>query len=104
MKYPYLLETIICKEITSVHKIEDEKILRYYIRFLDVLSSPSIVSLFDLDALKHTLDEDYDRFEKVPLKELRLFTDWPVINPKTFTERFPEFQENLKQKKIMILQ
>ncbi|UYP48341.1 hypothetical protein NEF87_004626 [Candidatus Lokiarchaeum ossiferum] len=97
--YPALLEHAIFE---SSHIREEivptDDYLRYYVRFLDVLSSSEIISLFDLDALKNTILSDQDQIDKKPLSSLHLFEDWPMLNLESFSHRFPHFKENLAQK------
>lgn len=97
--YPYLLENAIYHEYKSQNDIDtSDDLLRYYIRFLDVLSSSEIISLFDLDALRNTIKQDYKNIGKKPLSSLLLFRDWPMLNTQSFHKRFPAFRENLSQK------
>ncbi|WP_457556696.1 hypothetical protein [Candidatus Harpocratesius sp.] len=97
--YPSLLEYAICQEYQSQNDIDtSDDLLRYYIRFLDVLSSSEIISLFDLDALRNTIKIDYKKIGKKPLSSLLLFRDWPLLNTESFHRRFPHFKENLSHK------
>ena len=101
LHYPALLENAlirICRDSNqSVSSLNDD-ILKYYVRFLDVLSSQEIVSLFDLDALKNTIDTDLKLIGNEPLKSLHLFSDWPIVNREPFCDRFPQFKNNLSKK------
>ena len=97
--YPCLLENAIYHKYKSQNDIDtSDDLLRYYIRFLDVLSSSEIISLFDLDALRNTIKQDYKQIGKKPLSSLFLFRDWPMLNTQSFHKRFPSFKENLSQK------
>lgn len=97
--YPSLLEEAICKEHQTQNDLDtSDDLLRYYVRFLDVLSSSEIISLFDLDALRNTIKLDYEKIGKKPLSALHLFRDWPLLNTSSFHQRFPNFKENLSEK------
>ena len=97
--YPSLLEQLICQEHQVQTDIDaGDDLLRYYIRFLDVLSSSEIISLFDLDALRNTIKLDYDKIGQKSLSSLLLFRDWPTLNTQSFHRRFPDFTQNLSQK------
>ncbi|MHA1521655.1 MAG: hypothetical protein ACTSVZ_07810 [Promethearchaeota archaeon] len=97
--YPFLLEDAICQEHQNQTDIDtSDDLLRYYIRFLDVLSSTEIISLFDLDALRNTIKLDYEKIGQKSLSSLLLFRDWPTLNTQSFHGRFPEFKQNLSQK------
>ena len=102
--YPALLENALltkyCEEYEEGIQKNDDLLL-YYIRFLDILSSDEIISLFDLDSLKFTIKRDFGSIGIKPLESLFLFTDWPVFNSQTFFTRFPTFRENLSKKIAM---
>ena len=57
----------------------------------------SIISLFDLDALKHTIETDRKNLGVAPLMELNLYRDWPKVNDDSFEIRFPGFKLKLEQ-------
>lgn len=103
--YPALLEYMLVekcrkKDINSLNL--DDNLLRYYIRFLDVLSSNEIISLFDLDALRNTLRLDAEKISSKPLENSILYLDWPVTNATPFEQRFPSFKENIIKKQVHI--
>jgi hypothetical protein len=103
--YPALLEYMIIekfhnKDVDSLDLNDD--LLRYYIRFLDVLSSNEIISLFDLDALRNTLRLDAEKITKMPLENSILYADWPVTNATPFEQRFPSFKDNIIKKQVHI--
>jgi len=104
--YPALLENALltkyCEEFEEGIQKNDDLLL-YYVRFLDVLSSEEIISLFDLDSLKFTIKRDFGSIgnKNKPIESLFLFTDWPVFNSQTFFTRFPTFRENLSKKIAM---
>jgi len=102
--YPALLENAIFQEF-QIHgnKVANEDLFRYYLRFLDVLSSSEIISLFDLDALKFTVKTDCELIGEKPLNRLHLFTDWPTLNTEPFHRRFPQFKENLDKKMAQMI-
>ncbi len=95
-EYPAILESHLRAKLRAPTKIElNDDVLQYYLRFLDVLSSTEIVSLFDLDALKNTIRLDRKNIGEKPLKNLYLFRDWPDVFQKPFHRRFPNFKLNL---------
>ncbi len=97
--YPSILEHAICQEHQNQTDIDtSDDLLRYYVRFLDVLSSSEIISLFDLDALRNTIKLDFEKIGQKSLSSLLLFRDWPMLNTQSFHRRFPEFKQNLTQK------
>ncbi len=97
--YPALLEHAIFESSHTRSEITPtDDYLRYYVRFLDVLSSSEIISLFDLDALRNTIQSDQDLINVKPLSALHLFDDWPMLNLEPFSRRFPHFKENLAKK------
>jgi len=99
--YPALLENELLNKYSSEYEEgiqKNDDLFLYYIRFLDVLSSDEIVSLFDLDSLKFTIKRDFENIGVKPLESLFLFTDWPVFNTQSFFNRFPTFRENLSRK------
>ncbi|TFH30459.1 MAG: hypothetical protein E4G98_02010 [Promethearchaeota archaeon] len=99
--YPSLLEHAICQEHQNQTDINtSDDLLRYYVRFLDVLSSAEIISLFDLDALRNTIQMDNENIGEKSLSSLLLFRDWPLLNTQSFHNRFPEFKQNLSQKMV----
>jgi hypothetical protein len=107
LHYPALLENElirICRDKNQEVSALNDDILKYYVRFLDVLSSQEIVSLFDLDALKNTIDTDIKLIGKEPLKSLHLFSDWPVVNREPFCDRFPQFKTNVSKKLVTSMQ
>ena len=57
-KYPILLDNVLSQNKNIMKRADTQDVFDYYIYFMDVLSSEQIVSLFDLDALKHTVSRD----------------------------------------------
>jgi len=103
--YPALLEYMLIEKFNNkdVDQLElKDDLLRYYIRFLDVLSSNEIISLFDLDALRNTLRLDAEKITRKPLEDSILYTDWPVTNATPFEQRFPSFKDNIIKKQVHI--
>jgi hypothetical protein len=98
--FPYILEYLVIQEqMTNPNQsIEGEDIFKYYIRVLDVLSSSSIVSIFDLDTLKTTVETDKMLFNQMPLKKLKLYTDWSLEGIIPFEKRFPNFRAGVERK------
>jgi hypothetical protein len=97
--YPAILEYRIREQLEHGKKLKiSEDLLQYYLRFLDVLSSNEIISLFDLDALKNTIRLDEKLIEQKPLENLYLFKDWPELNQKSFNMRFPAFKSNVEKR------
>ncbi len=97
--YPVLLEAAIATRYFQKVPLQlGDDCLRYYVRFLDVLSSSEINSLFDLDALRTTIRLDTETIGEKPLSGLLLFQDWPLLNTEPFHRRFPQFKTNLERK------
>ncbi len=97
--YPTLLEfKLFSSHHQNIKMNLTDDYLRYYIRFLDVLSSSEIISLFDLDALRHTIRSDEEYITQKSINTLHLFEDWPILNLESFSNRFPHFKENLSRK------
>jgi hypothetical protein len=99
MKYPAILEYTLLENGTEVDNFD---FLIYYTRFLDVLSSSEIVSVFDLDALKNTIAKDVIIITTKSVDKLHIFKDWSGLSLVTFKTRFPNFKENLLKKSVHI--
>jgi hypothetical protein len=99
-QYPVLLEYALIKEFQEKNSefLANDDIMKYYIRLLDVLSSPRIATQSDLETLQVTVQKDWDNWGTVPLNSLSLYEDWTLTNVDSLLVRFPNFKPNLEKK------
>ena len=105
VNWPAILEhAFLQKGLDSTIVREIGPYLEYYIRFMDVLSSADIISLFDLDALKNTIISDKPLLGEKTNEKLSLYRDWPVLNTTPAVKRFPDFIPRLSVKLVSVAQ